>query len=455
MTDIQLYNSLTKSKETFQPIDPDNVTLYACGPTVYNYIHVGNGRMCVVFDLLYRVLKEHFPKVTYARNITDIDDKIMNASKETGQSCEEISTFYDQAFQDDTKAINCLEPDVQPHATEYVDQMIAMIERMIEHDHAYAAEGHVLFHVPSYDDYGKLSNRSRDEQIAGARVDVAPYKKDPADFVLWKPSTDDQPGWDSPWGRGRPGWHIECSAMSTDILGETFDIHAGGLDLKFPHHENEIAQSCCANKGSNFAKLWMHNGYLNVDGEKMSKSLGNFHTVHDVLEKYPGEAIRFLLLSAHYRQPLDFSFKQLDEAKAILDRWYRALSKVDGFNFDGEHAIHNEVLASLADDLNTPKAFTVLHDLVSRLNKAEGDEALNLAGSVLASARYMGLLQADPQTWLQSDDVDADWVDSQIQARNAAKTNKDFAQADQIRDDLLEQGIVLEDGSEGTTWRKK
>lgn len=449
---LSLYNTLTRQKEEFKPIDPNSVTMYACGPTVYNYIHIGNGRMIVVFDMLYRLMKQLYPAVTYARNITDIDDKIMNAAKEQGTTTEFIADTYTKHFFHDVERLNCLMPDHQPKATEYIPQQIGMIETLIGNGHAYEAEGHVLFSVPSYEEYGRLSRRDRDEQVAGARVEVAPYKRDPADFVLWKPSTDDQPGWDSPWGRGRPGWHLECSVMSTHLLGENFDIHGGGLDLIFPHHENEIAQSCCAHRGSTFANYWLHNGFLNINNEKMSKSLNNFFTVHELLEKYPGEAIRLVLLSAHYRQPLEFSTDALDEAKKTLDRWYRVLDKA---SFQNATQPTEEFIAALCDDLNTPRAFAELHRLVAEINKAETSDAPALVGAFRACAHMLGLLTHEAVTWFQGKDADGNVeIEGLIAARLAARKNKDFAAADQIRDQLLGMGIVLDDGPNGTTWRR-
>jgi len=447
---LHLYNTLTRQKEAFKPINPDHVTMYACGPTVYNFIHIGNGRMMVVFDVLYRLLKQVYPHVTFARNITDIDDKIMNAAKEQGVSAEEIADLYTRHFFQDIEGLNCLMPDHQPKATEYISQQIGMIEALIAHGNAYEADGHVLFNVPSYKDYGVLSKRDRDEQIAGARVEMAPYKRDPADFVLWKPSTDDQPGWDSPWGRGRPGWHLECSVMSTHLLGENFDIHGGGLDLIFPHHENEIAQSCCAHPGSKFANYWVHNGFLNINNEKMSKSLNNFFTVHELLEKYPGEAIRFVLLSAHYRQPLEFSHDGIDEAKKTLDRWYRALEKAPVQPATTPTA---EFMDALNDDLNTPRAFAEIHRLVGEINKAESADAL--IGELKACTTILGLLSHDAQKWFQGvEDSGAVEIEGLIAARLAARQRKDFAEADQIRNRLTEMGIILDDGPSGTTWRR-
>src|ERR1700722_6932965 len=322
---LHLHNTLTRQKEKFEPLDPAHVRMYVCGPTVYDFAHLGNARPVVVFDVLYRLLKRHYPRVTYVRNITDVDDKIIAKAKESGEPIDSITKRTTQAYHEDMAALNALPPDIEPRATQHIPQMIALIEKLIAKKHAYVAEGHVLFNVPSMKNYGELSRRSRDELIAGARVDVAPYKKDAADFVLWKPSEPDQVGWESPWGRGRPGWHIECSAMGEAHLGETFDIHGGGLDLIFPHHENEIAQSSCAHNGAPLAKIWMHNGFLNIDKDKMSKSLGNFFTVRQLLAKAPGEALRLALLSGHYRQPLDFSPEALEVAKGTLDRWYGAL----------------------------------------------------------------------------------------------------------------------------------
>jgi cysteinyl-tRNA synthetase len=442
---LKLYNTLTRQKEEFKPIDPKRVTLYACGPTVYNYIHIGNARMIVVFDLLYRVLRQIYGEkhVVYARNITDVDDKIIEAAKKENVAIDAITKKYTVGLLEDLKGVNALEPDFQPLATEYIPQMIAMIETLIANGHAYEAEGHVLFNVPSYKDYGKLSRRDRDEQIAGARVEVAPYKRDPADFVLWKPSTPDLPGWDSPWGRGRPGWHIECSAMSTEILGKTFDIHGGGLDLTFPHHENEIAQSCCANKRDQFANLWMHNGFINVDNEKMSKSLGNFRLLHDLLKEYPGEAIRYALLSAHYRQPAEFNLDLLKDAKGILDRWYRVLEKFP----DTEATKPTDAfIAALADDLNTPEAFAELHRL------AKSDDI----GAFKASANLLGLMQSSAKEWFRGGHpFEEAEINQALAARIAAKQAKNYAEADRIRKELADKGIQIDDiSATETTWRR-
>lgn len=444
MPDLQLYNSLTRKKEVFEPLDPGHIRLYACGPTVYNYAHIGNARMAVVFDLLTRVLKHIYPKVTYVSNITDVDDKIMEASKETGDPIDEITKKYTQIYNDDMGSMGVHLPDIQPKATEHISDMIAIIEQLIERDHAYEADSHVLFHVPSFENYGGLSGRSRDEQIAGARVEVASYKKDPADFVLWKPSSDEEPGWDSPWGRGRPGWHIECSAMSAKHLGLPFDIHGGGADLKFPHHENEIAQSCCASGSQDdlagFAKYWVHNGFVTVEGEKMSKSLGNVTLAHDLLDKYDGEVLRLTLLSAQYRQPLDWTEEKLEQSKKMLDRLYRALEH------DDEGEIHPKVMAALSDDLNTPQAISELYALLD-----ETPEGVSLK----ATGALLGILQKDPQEWLgYGASEDAGEIDALIAERAQAKADKDWARADEIRDQLTAQGIEIEDTAEGTKWRK-
>ena len=438
-----IYNTLTREKAPFVPLDPAHVRLYVCGPTVYDYVHIGNARPVVAFDVLYRLLKRRYPRVTYVRNITDIDDRIITRAADNKESIDSLTQRTGAAYQGDMKRLGALPPDHEPRATEYVGQMVAMIERLVARGHAYAAEGHVLFSVPSMPDYGRLSRKPRDELIAGARVEVAPYKRDPADFVLWKPSSDAQPGWPSPWGRGRPGWHIECSAMSGALLGETFDIHAGGLDLIFPHHENEIAQSRSAFGHAVMATYWMHNGFLNISGEKMSKSLGNFFTVHELLDQYPGEAIRLLLLSAHYRQPLDFTHEGLIQAKATLDRWYGALR---GKAAASAGAVPKPVEDALSDDLNTPLAISAVHQL--------GDPA-----ELRAGANALGLLQQDPEAWFRwtpagtSGPTEAE-IESAIAARQAARKARDFKESDRIRDDLKAKGVILEDGPKGTTWKR-
>ncbi|MGE4527766.1 MAG: cysteine--tRNA ligase [Rhodospirillaceae bacterium] len=457
-----VYNTLTRTKDPFAPIDPGHVRMYVCGPTVYDRAHIGNARPVVVFDTLYRLLKRLYPRVTYARNITDVDDKINARAQESGRSIRDITEETAAWYHDDMAALNALPPDVEPRATEHIAEMIALIAVLIEKGHAYAAEGHVLFSVSSMADYGALSRRSRDEMIAGARVEVAPYKKDPGDFVLWKPSTPDLPGWESPWGRGRPGWHIECSAMSGKYLGESFDIHGGGQDLVFPHHENEIAQSTCAHGPGTFARYWMHNGYLMVDGEKMSKSLGNFFTVHDLLAKAPGEAIRLTLLSTHYHQPLNWTDDGLAQAKQTLDRFYAALARVEDVAPDAAAAEPHlaPVLAALEDDLNTPAAIAAMHDIVTRLNKTEeaGEQAA-LKSALLQAGGLTGLLASTAEDWrrgagVPTSGLDDAKIDAMIAARAEARASRNFAEADRLRGELADAGILLEDGAGGTSWRR-
>jgi len=455
---LRIHDTLSRAKVDFEPIDPDHVRLYVCGPTVYDFAHIGNARPVVVFDVLARLLRHLYPKVTYARNITDIDDRINNRSLETGRPIGEITRETTAAYHADMGALGALPPDQEPRATGHIDDMIEMIETLIDKGHAYEAEGHVLFDVPSMATYGSLSKLDKREIVAGARVEVAPYKRDPQDFVLWKPSSPKLPGWDSPWGRGRPGWHIECSAMSGRLLGRQFDIHGGGQDLIFPHHENEIAQSKCSLGDDAFAKYWMHNGFLMTEGEKMSKSLGNFYTVHDLLDEFPGEAIRLLLLKTHYRQPLDFTRVGLGEAKAELDRFYQALRQVEDVSAT-EVGDYGPVEEALKDDLNTPQALAVLHEALSALNKADGDAAVR-KGELLAGAQYLGLLYQDPEDWFKwqppkaGGGIDDGAIEALIEERTRARKAKDFAASDRIRDELAEQGVLLEDGPEGTTWRR-
>ena len=440
---LEVWNTATRRKERFEPLDPGHVRLYVCGPTVYDYAHIGNARPVVVFDVLARLLRRLYPKVTYVRNITDVDDKINAAAREKGVPIGEITGRTAKLFHDDMAALNALPPDVEPRATDNIAQMIALIEMLIARGHAYAADGHVLFDVPSMPDYGRFANRSLDEMLAGARVDVAPYKKNPMDFVLWKPSDADTPGWDSPWGRGRPGWHIECSAMAKRYLGITFDIHGGGLDLVFPHHQNEIAQSECAH-GAPLARTWMHNGWVTVNGEKMSKSLGNFFTVRDLLAEFPGEAIRLALLSAHYRQPLDFSKDGIRQAKQTLDRWQRARGAA------ARGAVPARVLAALEDDLNTPLAVAEMHALADAALRGDAEAAAGLA----AAGSLLGLLQVSADAWFRGDDADAAAIEDLIAARNAARKARDFKEADRIRAELAGLGVLLEDTAQGTTWRR-
>lgn len=441
---LALYNTLSREKSEFQPMDKNNVRMYVCGPTVYDYAHIGNARPVVVFDVLFRLLQTLYPNVTYVRNITDIDDKIMNAAAANGETIGDLTARTEKQFNTDMDALGTLRPTHTPRATEYVPQMLDIISKLIAKGHAYEAEGHVLFSVPSMQHYGALSRRSMDEMIAGARVDVAPYKKDAADFVLWKPSAPDQPGWDSAYGRGRPGWHIECSAMAGALLGEVFDIHGGGIDLVFPHHENEIAQSCCAHGTDQMARIWMHNGFLQVNGEKMSKSLGNFFTVYDLLQKWDGEVIRYALLSAHYRQPLDFTEELLTQSKAALDRTYLALR---GFPTEAEPNVLVE--SGLLDDLNTPLALGKIHEWTTKLNKQDFDAI----DKIRSLGKVLGLFQKDPEAWFKSG-ADADMIEDKIRARKQAKKDKDFQTADAIRDELTAMGIIIEDSPHGTTWRR-
>jgi cysteinyl-tRNA synthetase len=457
MARLFLTNTLTREKQEFQPIDAGDVRLYCCGPTVYDFAHLGNGRAFVVFDQLYRLLRALYPHVTYARNITDVDDKIIARAHDSGEGIRDLTERTTAQFHADMAALNCLPPTLEPRATEHIADMIAMIAALIARGHAYAAEGHVLFNVPSMAAYGMLSRRSRDDQIAGARVEVAPYKRDPADFVLWKPSDDADHSWPSPWGQGRPGWHIECSAMSARHLGPVFDIHAGGLDLIFPHHENEIAQSACAHDGQPHARYWVHNGYLMVEGEKMSKSLGNFLTVHQLLgDGHPGEALRLSLLSAQYRQPLDFTQAGLQQARATLDRWYGALRATTDIVPLRPDAPPASVLDPLCDDLNTPQAIAALHELASALNKADDTHTrAQLKGALLAGAGLLGLLQQTPEAWFQSGScLDAATIERCIAERAAARKARDFATADRIRKELEAAGIVLEDAAGETQWRR-
>ncbi|WP_428533711.1 cysteine--tRNA ligase [Rhodopila sp.] len=502
MPEFYLHNSLTRRKERFEPADPTNVRIYVCGPTVYDLVHLGNARAAVVYDVAVRLLRLLYPHVTYVRNITDVDDKINARARQTGEAIGAITARTTADFHADMAALGALEPDQEPRATGHVGEMIMIIERLIESGHAYAAEAHVLFSVASDPSYGRLSGRSPDELVAGARVDVAPYKRDAGDFVLWKPSPDDLPGWESPWGRGRPGWHIECSAMSWKYLGESFDIHGGGSDLIFPHHENEMAQSLCAFPGSHFARYWMHNGMLQLSGEKMAKSVGNFFTVRDILGKARGEVIRLLLLRTHYRSVLDFSDQGLAEARRELDRFYRALERVPGGGADAGRgvgspgprsgasgdaavaeacaAVPQQVLEALCDDLNTPLALSAMHALADAAMRGDATAAAGLraAGSVL------GLLQQSPDVWFgrasvtltggesssistgvgslsasagalgsrQADEVTE--IEAAIAERVAARKARDFGRADAIRGELAAKGIVLEDGAKGTTWRR-
>lgn len=457
MSQLYLTNTQTKKKERFEPMDRERVTMYVCGPTVYNYVHIGNGRPAVVFDTLFRVLRVLYDNVVYARNITDIDDKIMNAAREEGSDIQTIADRYTEAYHQDMAGLGNLEPTLEPKATDHLPQMIAMMETLIEKGHAYVAHGHVLFSVESMEKYGQLSHRKLEDMIAGARVEVADYKKHPGDFVLWKPSAADEPGWDSPWGRGRPGWHTECVVMIESHLGPSIDIHGGGKDLVFPHHENELAQSVCAHDGGRYVRYWLHNAFINMEGEKMSKSLGNVKTVHDLLQQYRGEVLRFAILSAHYRSELDFSRDLLDQAKASLDSLYTALRETIDVSADEVDVRQSPVFEALLDDLNTPVAISALHQLAKELNKAGADEKARLKGLLLKSGELMGLLQEEPEAWFKAASagaISADDVERLIAERQAAKQSKDYARADQIREDLKAAGIILEDSRSGTTWRR-
>lgn len=458
---LKLYNTLTRKKSSFQPLDKIKIRMYVCGPTVYDYAHIGNARPVIVFDLLSRILcylfgKEH---VHYVRNITDVDDKIIAAHQQSGEEINAITSRTIKSFHKDMRALGNLDPDEEPLATDHISEMQTLIKILLTKGHAYENKGHVLFDVKSMPDYGKLSQLNREELIAGARVEVAPYKKDPADFVLWKPSGEDQPGWNSPWGpnngRGRPGWHIECSAMSEKYLGQTFDIHGGGIDLVFPHHENEIAQSLCANGSGTFAQIWMHNGYLMVEGEKMSKSLGNFITVRELLEQHHGETIRLCMLMTHYRQPLNWTATGLAQAKESLDRWYGALRSVD-FECENFTPAANFTDA-LLDDLNTPLGISVIHEMAGRLNKSG---SIDDKADLLNAGNLMGLLQLNPDDWFKWQPECANFhltdrqINDLINQRDEARDQKDFVAADNIRTELAVQGILLEDGPNGTTWKR-
>ncbi|MBQ8672042.1 MAG: cysteine--tRNA ligase [Alphaproteobacteria bacterium] len=458
MTQIYLHNTLKQRKDLFTPIDANNVRMYVCGPTVYDKAHLGNAKTPVVYDVLYRLLCQVYGKehVTYVSNITDVDDKILNKHKETGKSIREITEQTYNWYIEDMAKLNVLSPNYRPRATEYIADMIKLVEKLLANGHAYEAEKQVLFDVDSMPDYGSLSGRSMKEMLAGARIEVADYKKNPADFILWKPSEADQPGWDSPWGYGRPGWHLECSAMSSKLLGNDFDIHGGGSDLIFPHHENELAQSCGAYPDSHFARYWVHTGMLMINGVKMSKSLGNFYTVDEVLAKHPAEALRLLFLTTHYHQPFNFTFEGLSQAKSVLDKFYNALLKnADVTDIKAEPS--EKIIAALADDLNTPLALSYLHETVNALNKAENkEERAQLKAQLRADAYMLGLLYNDPETWFKGDnsDDDAAEIEALITKRAEAKQNKDWATADAIRNQLKERGIVLEDSPTGTTWKK-
>jgi len=458
---LRLHNTRTHRVETFEPLDRRRITLYLCGPTVYNFVHIGNARGPVVFGLLVRLLKHLYgaEHVVYARNVTDVDDKINTAAADAGVPIDTITRRYAAAYDEDMGKLGADAPDVVPYATAHIPQIVAMCERLVALGHAYAAEGHVLFDVSSYADYGRLSGRSTEEMLAGARVEVAPYKKNPADFVLWKPSTPDLPGWDSPWGRGRPGWHIECSAMSAAHLGETLDIHAGGNDLMFPHHENEVAQSTCAHGGKVFARWWLHNGMLTFGGRKMSKSLGNTLVLHELLAIHPPELLRFALMRAHYRQPLDWSEETLQQARRTLDGLYGTLRDLAGIGVDpAGRILPDDLVATLVDDLNTPEALALLARLAEAARKATNPQSKKDAkAALLGAGAFLGLLQQDPEAWFKQSGtaaaVDAAWVERLLAERAEARKRKDYAAGDRIRDQLAAAGVVIEDGPQGARWK--
>lgn len=452
---LNLYNTATRQKEAFVPGDPSHIKMYVCGPTVYNFIHIGNARPAVVFDVVFRLLQVLYPQVSYARNITDVDDKIINTARELGLSIDAITGRFSNEYLTDMASLGNLEPSMTPRATEHIDDMIDMTRRLINKGHAYVSEGHVLFDVKSMPDYGRLSNRDMDEMLAGARVEVADYKRYAGDFVLWKPAEVGDVGWPSPWGFGRPGWHLECSAMIEKHLGDTIDIHGGGRDLIFPHHENEVAQSCCAHDGKTFVRYWMHNGYININGEKMAKSAGNFRTVRELLDHFPGEVLRFTLLNAHYRSELDFSLETLSQAKGSLDTLYGFLREATAVPIVDVDISDSHFMKALLDDINTPLAISELYQWAKLLGRDSHADKSQAKSMLLAAAHMLGLLQADPDAWFQGggdDDMD---IDALVAERNAAKREKNFARADEIRAQLLAKGIVLEDSREGTKWRRE
>ena len=461
MATLKIKNTLGNSKEEFIPVDSSHVRIYACGPTVYDYAHIGNARMAVVNDLLVRLLRQIYPKVTYVSNITDLDDKIIEAAQNAKTPFQELTRKFEKIYNEDMFALGVLHPDMQPRATEHIKEMIELTKKLIETEHAYEKDGHVLFHVPSFKKYGCLSKRNRDEQILGSRVEVAPYKKDPTDFILWKPSPDPLPGWDSPWGFGRPGWHLECSAMSEKTLGLPFDIHSGGMDLTFPHHENEIAQSCGAHKKIDnpqyFAKYWFHNGFVIVNGEKMSKSIGNIKLVHDLINNYQGEVLRLTLLSAHYRQPLNWTVNSINQNNAMLERLYRGVKELNKIEAGSEECgVPDNIMEALCDDLNTPKALAELNLLVNSISTVSADEKKKIKGKILATGKLIGILQEDPDKWLgygYSESLDKKTIENLIKKRNEARRNKNFTLADSIRDELKNKKIEIEDTKDGTIWR--
>lgn len=459
---LQLYDTYSRQKRDFHPADPLRVTMYLCGPTVYSYAHIGNARPAVAFDVLFRLLRHTYgaQNMAYARNITDVDDKINAAAKEAGVDISVITEKFTRIYREDTAALNVLPPTFEPTATGHMKQIIDLVQTLLNEENAYEADGHVLFDVESFEEYGALSHRKLKDMLAGARVEVAAYKRHPADFVLWKPAASDEPGWDSPWGFGRPGWHLECSAMIEAVLGTRIDIHAGGQDLIFPHHENERAQSMCAHEGKRLANYWLHNGFLDLDSEKMSKSLGNVKLVHDLVKEWPGEVLRFALLSAHYRAPLDWTRDLLEQSKTTLDRYYGTLRRLKDVEAADVPAPEG-VMAALHDDLNTPQVFAKLSTLASNANKAEkAEDQAHLKGELLACGALLGLFESDPESWFKTDrglndgELSADEIDALVQARVQARNDKDWAEADRLRGELTKLGIVVEDKAEGSIWRR-
>ena len=456
-----LHNTLSNSKEEFIPINKEHVKIYACGPTVYNYAHIGNARMAVINDLLVKFLRNIFPKVTYVSNITDIDDKIIETSQDKNIPINELTSKFTKIYNEDMSMLGVDLPDLQPKATDHIQEMVVLINTLIKKDYAYEKDGHVMFNVPTFKNYGVLSKRNRDEQIMGSRVEIAPYKKDPTDFILWKPSSSSMPGWESPWGFGRPGWHLECSAMSEKTLGLPFDIHSGGMDLIFPHHENEIAQSCAAHNATDniksFARFWFHNGFVNVEGEKMSKSLGNIRLVHELVKKYKGEVLRTTLLSAHYRQPLNWTKGIIKQNNTMLDRLYRVLKELENVDaYSGCNTVSEKIVEGLYDDLNTPKVIAELNVLSNQIVNSGQKEREQIKYTLLEVGKILGILQQNPDEWLgygKSKNLDESIIEGLIKDRNEARRDKNFDMADKIRDELKEMGIEIEDTSDGTIWR--
>ena len=448
---LTLFNTLTNEKEKFVPINKDKVGMYVCGPTVYDFPHIGNARPLVVFDVLFRLLRKIYGenKVTYVRNITDIDDKIIDSSKKNNKSIKELTEIITKSFHDDCRYLNCLKPSFEPKATQHIKEMINMVNNLIKNKHAYENKKHVYFSVSSFKEYGRLSNKNSEELVAGSRVEVSKYKKDPLDFVLWKPSEDKDPGWDSPWGRGRPGWHLECSVMAEKFLGKKFDLHGGGLDLIFPHHENEIAQSCCANKTNNFANYWVHNGFVTFDKEKMSKSIGNIVTINKLSNNINGQVVRLSLLSTHYKQPLDWNEKLIEESKNTLEKWYTQYEDNDS------DELSEDLLKSLLEDLNTPDYISKLHKLYDESSKGN-----KLSRSKFLSAcKLIGLLEEDKKSWdnfkKSTAKVDESFILKKIKERNSARKKGDYKLADKIRKELEDNGVIIEDKQNKTTWKYK